>query len=448
MRAENPAPPLPWGPVTDDPRPALPRLAVAYDLSSSSPMELREQLDGLCEVVWIVDGADPSLGSMARLLRRLGTVIDTSAIAGRGPGELADDVVDAVAAAGVSGVIAFTDTQLALSARLARSLGLPGNSLETVERLNDKHRQRQALAAAGVAGPRFVGVPAAATADDAIAAAGSLTFPVVVKPLVGDSSRGVVALADATALAGWFDAAAAQAEARADLIIEEYLADREDAGAPGRASYVSVESIVDTGRVVPLAVTGKFPLVEPFRETGNFMPHPLGADEAAAVVDVAAAAAVALGVQSGALHTEVKLTPAGPRIIEVNGRIGGGAIDLLHTRRFGVSMTRLAAQVALGIPADLRPEPVDSSDGPFLYEFFLQPPTSATRLVAIGAADRIIGTAGAQTVAPNRSVGDALDWRSSGSQGFVMRVGGVARDRAELATVPTAITAAAGVTFA
>ena len=89
----------------------------------------------------------------------------------------------------------------------------------------------------------------------------------------------------------------------------------------------------------------RFPLAEPFRETGDFMPHPLETEEAETVVAVAIAAAEALGVRSGALHTEIKLTPDGPRIIEVNGRIGGGAIDALYARRFGTSLTELAESI-------------------------------------------------------------------------------------------------------
>ena len=38
----------------------------------------------------------------------------------------------------------------------------------------------------------------------------------------------------------------------------------------------------------------------------------------------------ALGVSTGCLHTEVKFTPDGPEIIEVNGRVGGGVPEMLE----------------------------------------------------------------------------------------------------------------------
>jgi biotin carboxylase len=193
-------------------------------------------------------------------------------------------------------------------------------------------------------------------------------------------------------------------------------------------------------------VTGKFPLAPPFRETGNFMPHPLDETEAGEVLRLATEAAVALGVRSGVLHVEIKLTPDGPRIIEVNGRVAGGAIDLIFARRNDHSLTQLAALAALGTPLDVVAEEPATWPGPFDYEFFAQPPMTAARLVSVRGSDGIIGTAGAETVAANRSPGDELDWRN-GSQEYVLRVTGTAPDREAVAAVPDAILAVASITY-
>jgi len=48
------------------------------------------------------------------------------------------------------------------------------------------------------------------------------------------------------------------------------------------------------------------------------------------VPDLATAATKALRVRTGFLHTEIKVTPSGPRVIEVNGRLGGGLPNLLQ----------------------------------------------------------------------------------------------------------------------
>lgn len=412
---------------------ARPRLAVPYDLSSASPMDTAAALSDLCDIVWIAHLADPDLATMGRLLRRLGAVIDTE---GRDPEQIAGRVAEAH----VDGVVAFCDSQLSTAAIIAARLGLPGNPPDIIAGLNDKYAQRAALAAAGVPGPRFVRLdpaPGVAAALDAVA---GFRFPLVVKPLHGESSRDVVAVEDGDALA------AALAGRTDGLIVEEFLTDDPAAVAPGLGRYVSAEVVVQDGVAVPVALTGKFPLVEPFRETGNFMPHPLDAIMASEVLDLAIRAAAALGVRSGVLHTEVKLTPDGPRVIEVNGRVGGGAIDLLHRRRFGVSLTELAARVALGVAVDTRPDEAAASGGPFLYEFFLQPPTDVTGLVGFGGADGVIAATGALDVAPNKSPGDDLDWRR-GSQGFVLRVGGVADDMGSLTAIPAAVESSAAITY-
>ena len=400
-------------------------------------MELLSALRDVCDIVWIVDAGDPSLGPMARLLPRSGTVVDTG-------GRATADVVDELRDHRVDGVVAFTDRQLRTVATIGAALGVDGNPVDVVDRLNDKYLQRSAFEAAEIAGPRFRRIPPTADGAAAVALVADLSFPIVLKPLQGDSSRDVVSLPDTGALADHL--ARMPAEERAELIAEEYLLDRHDGTTAGLGSYVSVESMARDGQIVPLAVTGKFPLVEPFREAGNFMPHPLDEADAATVIELSIAAAQALGVRSGALHTEIKLTPDGPRVIEVNGRIGGGAIDPLFTRRFGRSLTELAALVALGQDVDLPTEAPAAWTGPFSYEYFAQPPTSATGLRAFGGLGAVVGTAGAEELTVNKSPGDHLDWRK-GSQGYVLRVTGTAADLATLVSVPTEILAAAAIEY-
>lgn len=106
------------------------------------------------------------------------------------------------------------------------------------------------------------------------------------------------------------------------------------------------------GQVAVLAVTGKLPLAPPFRETGYFTPAPLRPDEEAEVRELARVTVETLGVRRGFTHTEIKLTAAGPRLIEVNGRLGAGVHDLAM-RGLGIDVVELAGRVALGEAADL-----------------------------------------------------------------------------------------------
>ena len=115
------------------------RLAVAYDTDSSSPMEIVAALGELCDFVWIIDGSGP-LGAMARLLPRLGTVVDIDGLA-------PDAAIAAAGAAEPDGIVAFTDSQLATA---CDDRGRPRIAVQQPDR--DETLSRQVRAARRAAG--------------------------------------------------------------------------------------------------------------------------------------------------------------------------------------------------------------------------------------------------------------------------------------------------------
>jgi hypothetical protein len=54
----------------------LPRLAYAHNPRTLAALDLVAAAEGICELVWIIDGSDEQARSMARLLRRLGPIVD------------------------------------------------------------------------------------------------------------------------------------------------------------------------------------------------------------------------------------------------------------------------------------------------------------------------------------------------------------------------------------
>ncbi len=421
---------------TAGPRPSL---AVAYDVTSSSPLELVESVGDAYGIVWVVEASDPALGSWARLLPRLGPVVD---VAGRDATAVAADL----ATLGVDGVVAFTDSQLLTASLLGAALGLEGNPPEVVEALTDKAVQRRALAGAGLDGPRFASLPAGTTPEEARRILGGFRFPVVVKPQRGSGSQDTFPAQDGAALDAYLAGALGPDGSGGDLVVEEWLDDAEPRERQVFGDYVSVEAVARRGIIVPLAVTGKFPLGAPCRETGNFLPHHLDEERAADVVDLAVDAARALGVVSGALHIEVKLTPSGPRVIEVNGRVGGGGIDALYAATYGRSLSSVAAAVALGEPVDLGSFAPDRESGTFAYAYFVQPPIEARRLTGLDHLDAVLALEGVLDTSVNRSIGDRLDWRD-GSQGYLLSVRGTADGLEALGRVPAQVRSVLSATF-
>lgn len=113
------------------------------------------------------------------------------------------------------------------------------------------------------------------------------------------------------------------------------------AGDTTLADFVSVELAVSAGEATCVAVFDKFP-VSVCRSTGR-------------IVDLVRAAHQVLGVSARMTHTEVKLTPSAPEIIEINGRLGG---DLARLTRLadGPNLVRAALQAALNLPIDRHEE--------------------------------------------------------------------------------------------
>jgi biotin carboxylase len=398
-----------------------PRLAVAYDTDSSSPMEIVAALGELCDIIWVIDSSQP-LGAMGRLLPRLGTVVD---LVGLEPAA----AITAVGAASPEGIVAFTDSQLATASMLAAGLGLRFNKPSVTQLFLDKNDQRAALLNAGIAVPGFASIPADASAAEVIALTAGLAYPGVLKPRNGYGSRDTYHVESAEQLLALLAPANGErVAAPVEYVLEEYLPDAHLVADDTFADYVSVESAVADGRPRHLAITGKFPLDEPYREAGNFMPSGLPPADEAAVLALADRIVDALGVEYGSLHTEIKLTPDGPRVIESNARVGGGGIENIFGMAYGHSLQRIFAMTVLGIEL---PATIDRVSDAIAFQLFVQPPFAARRLVGIDGVDDVDALPGVEQISFNRQVGDEIDWRQ-GSQAYVATIRGWAADREAL----------------
>jgi biotin carboxylase len=395
-----------------------PVLALVHAEGLASPLLLAESADTAgCDLVWVIDSSELTSNWMPRLLRKLGTVVDIA-------GMSEDEAADALRPCEPDGIISYADPLIPVASALAGRLGLDYHDAETSRRLTDKLAQRQALLDGGLPVPRFRRVPPHRTLDEVDALVAGIDFPIVLKPRRGAGGRDTVLARDVAELAALLAVHAAPgAEPEATMVIEEFLAGAVPSPSPLFADYVSVESLVCDGHVSHVAVTGRFPLAEPFRESGFVIPSDLGPAYIEAVLDVASRAVSALGVRIGFLHTEIKLTGDGPRIIEVNGRLGGGVSEMM-TQAAGIDLVAVSQRVALGehiVFDDLIPT---TRAGYLLYR---QPPQSARRVVEVDGLDRLGAYPGVDFVFLNKKPGEDVDWRK-GSHQFVFSVIGAADD--------------------
>jgi biotin carboxylase len=373
---------------------------------------------GVCSILWLVDGEDPSVQADRRALERFGQVADLS---GRSP----EQWVDIVGPFRPDGIVTFSDDRMVELALLAEALGLPFHTPEVARHLTDKTAQRDALRRAGLTVPKTTFIGSDVGTGDLTSMAAEIRYPAVLKPVRGTDSRTTVRVDDAeqclAALTSMFGTT------RPDMVIEEYLADTDPCLGRDFANYLSVESAVSAGSIDHFAVTGRFPLAPPLRESGFFIPADLTADQRTAVLDLATAAVDAVGVETGCLHTEIKFTPDGPRVIEVNGRLGGGIPLLLEMAGAG-SAPRLAMEVALGrAPDSILLTPRQG----IAFRLLFHAPVTAHTVSAVDGLERIGGLPGAPTATLHRRPGSEIDWRT-GTNDYVYSVIGVASDYDEL----------------
>lgn len=269
----------------------------------------------------------------------------------------------------LAGVLSSSDHYVALAAHLALRLGLPGPRALAVRLCRDKLRQRLRLRAAGVGVPGF---HAARSPAQAVAAADTLGWPVVVKPVRGTGSMGVRLCRHADEVAEHAQALLAQRTNErgqpiaARILIEEYVSGAE----------YSVEAF--DGRII--GITRKLLGPEPwFVEIGHDHPAPLAADVRASLEAHVSDALTALDLGFGAVHVELRLSPAGPRTIEVNPRLAGGFIPELVRLASGVDLVAASIARVTG-----QPPPARAIGRGAASIRFLIPPRAGTLSEAVG----------------------------------------------------------------
>jgi biotin carboxylase len=398
-----------------------PRLAVVYGDRS---LDLRQIIDGArdwCDLVWLVGAADRSAARARPILRRFGPVLDVL-------GEPPRRAAEALREHAPGGLATFYDTGMEHVARIALALGVGFPSPEAARRLEDKLYQREALREAGLPTPTAVALPEGADRETVERIGASLGFPAVLKPRRASGSWHTFRVPDARALGDlWVQLTRDEPE---PLLLEELMADGPPMPRGFEADYVSVETVVEAGRMTHLGITGRFPLAPPFRETGFFIPASLPAGRECEVLDLAGAALRALGMSVGAAHTEIKLGAHGLEVIEVNGRVGGGVPDMLRLAA-GVDIVKLTMRAALGLPSGIERVPVARQVG---YRFFYQPPASARRLESIDGLERLKALPGVESVGLHYPPGTEID-AGHGTRTYVFSVVGRADAYAEMLDV-------------
>lgn len=322
----------------------LPKLAVVFAPHGAAGLrDLMRARSGLCSVVLVIPedvaAAHPDVIKAARRLFNV-VVCDQS------------QVTEVIAALDVNGLTTFSDELLDLTDCAARELRLPSSG--TVHAW-DKYMQRKAFAECGLTRVSHSPVD---TRESVWAAIADVGLPCALKPRRGHSGAGIAFLRDDRDVAWQI----AHRRVWTGLMLESMLPAGRHPAVDWLADFVSVETVSSARDRHHVAVFDKLPIEVTPRAgpegsdvvsvTGDVFPTQLPARLAAEVKDYVGACLNVLDVRWRVTHTEVKLTPYGPEIIEINGRVGGHLNRLLRLAG-GVDLVEMSMSVSMG----LRPRP-------------------------------------------------------------------------------------------
>lgn len=247
------------------------------------------------------------------------------------------------------GIFTYVETRVELAALIAERLELPYFSRDEARALRNKACMRRRLVAARVPCPPFK-----VYSGDLQRDLPHVGLPAVVKPIAGYSSMDVVKI-----------------ETRSEAsILQKRLQQSDGAQAPSLGGgYLvegfvdgaewSVESLVKDGRVIFESFTYKVKGPQPwFEEIGHTVGRDVPREVGAAMSRVVSRALRTLGVRDGATHSELRLSPHGPVVIEIAGRLAGDKIPRLTETATGVDLSATAARIAIGDRDPLVARPV------------------------------------------------------------------------------------------
>uniref|UniRef100_A0A8C5UQ84 Carnosine synthase 1 n=1 Tax=Microcebus murinus TaxID=30608 RepID=A0A8C5UQ84_MICMU len=264
----------------------------------------------------------------------------------------------------LDGCFSYWDDCLVLTALLCQELGLPCNSPAAMRLAKQKScTQLHLLHCHGPPwpAPSLHAVPCCPLASEADVARAvhQVPLPGVMKLEFGAGAVGVRLVEDAPQCHEHFSRIARDLQGEADhpgiglgwgnaMLLMEFVEGTEH----------DVDLVLFGGRLLAAFVSDNGPTRLPgFTETAACMPTGLAPEQEAQMVQAAFRCCLGCGLLDGVFNVELKLTGAGPRLIEINPRMGGFYLRDWILELYGVDLLLAAAMVACGLRPALPTHP-------------------------------------------------------------------------------------------
>ena len=252
-------------------------------------------------------------------------------------------------------VVAVDDPGIHLAALASETLDLPTNGVEAVLATRDKSVLRRRLAEGGVPSPRWhVAQFDDESSETAAVVEQQVGWPVVIKPLGLNGSRGVMRANDPAAFAQAVerlrrllsapDVRGECTESPDSYLIEQYI----------HGDEVALEGLLRDGRLHTLALFDKpDPLHGPFfEETIYVTPSRHSEARQDLISETTQRSADALGLRDGPLHAELRLNDDGAWPVDVAARTIGGLCARTLNFGAGISLEEIVLRHAVGAPLE------------------------------------------------------------------------------------------------
>jgi len=227
-------------------------------------------------------------------------------------------------------------------AYIAKRLGLPGLGYKAAVAATNKGIMRRKWLQAGFSSPKFFVVE---SKKEAISAISKLSLPIIMKPIDNAGSRGITKMERLQELDFSFYLAK-ESSFSGEIIIEEFI----------EGTEITVETLSYNSQHHILAVSSKKPApILPYCVTiGQVYPSGFSKNSLLEVGKVIATMLDALGIDTGASHSEIMMTKSGPIPIEIGARGGGfGIFSDIVPFVSGVDIVKECINIALGFDVDI-----------------------------------------------------------------------------------------------
>lgn len=261
--------------------------------------------------------------------------------------------------------------------------------------------------------------------EEFMAAVEALSGACIVKPADNAGSRGVVLL-DGTKqlsedeLKNTYEYSKGNSR-NGTVMVEEFMTGAE----------VSVEAMTVNGETTIITITDKYITPPPyFVEIAHCEPSRLPEEIQEQIRSVTLQAVKAIGLKNGPSHTEIKVTPGGPKIVELAARLGGDFItSRLVPLSTGVDMVGASVLLATGAKVDLEPKWQKGSAIHFIRGM-------EGRIKSITGVEAVSSMEGVEEVSVYKQAGDEVHGTKSSNDrlGHIITVGNNAEEAMEIGT--------------